>query len=174
MTSTYQDKLPPVGEDHIDYAIKRVNLNVRRIFLKDAADIRIEKLHEVGPDLYLTVKRPVNPYAAAEDLDPEDRSQWVSIPRIHHRFSIQEVLDALAPNGLQVNDGETAVVDALAEVGINVAPEDIAIEVMYLNKYNCKTDWCCSGHPHNHYTSFYIVTSNYCDEMNKALDEINK
>lgn len=52
--------------------------------------------------------------------------------------------------------------------------EDIAIEVMYLNKYNCKTDWCCSGHPHNHYTSFYIVTSNYCDEMNKALDEINK
>lgn len=130
MTSTYQDNIPPVGEDHIDYAIKRVNLSVRRILLKDAADIRIEKLHEVGPDLYLTVKRPVNPYAAAEDLDPEDRSQWVSIPRIYRRFSIQEVLDALAPNGLQVNDGETAVVDALAEVGINVAPEDIAIEVI--------------------------------------------
>ena len=130
MTLNYQEHIPPVGVDHIDYALKRANLAVRRILLKDAADIRIEKLHEVGPDLYLTVKRPVNPYAAAEDLDPEDRSQWVSIPRIHRRFSIQEVLDALAPNGLQVNDGETAVVDALAEVGINVAPEDIAIEVI--------------------------------------------
>lgn len=128
MTSTYQDNIPPVGEDHIDYATKRANLNVRRLMLKEEADIRVEVLKEVGPDLYLSIKRPINPYTPAEELDEEDRSQWVSIPRIHRRFSIQEVLDAFAPNGLTIGEGDNAIVDALGELGIGVKPEDVQIE----------------------------------------------
>ena len=92
MTLAYQDKIPPVDVDHIDYALKRANLGVERVMVKEE-EPRIIAQKAVGSVLYLTLKRPAQPYAVVEELDEEDPSQWVELKREHRRFSIQEVLD---------------------------------------------------------------------------------
>lgn len=136
MTSKYLDPIPPIGEDYIEYAIKRKNLSVRRTMLKTEEEIRIVKAHAVGANLYLTVRRPVDPYAT--ELDEEDNTQWENIPRIHKRFSVAQVLKAFAPNGLTLQpfdeeatdaDKKAAILDALAEIEIGAVSANVDIVV---------------------------------------------
>ena len=105
MTLAYQDKIPPVDVDHIDYALKRANLGVERVMVKEE-EPRITAQKAVGSVLYLTLKRPAQPYAVVEELDEVDPSQWVELKREHRRFSIQEVLD-------DIFEGRVLVVTAL-------------------------------------------------------------
>ena len=147
MTLNYQEKVPPVGVDHIDYAIKRTNLAVRRTMLIDAPDpdvegpttmevgdepqLRIVNARSVGPTLYLTVKRPVNPYLPEEEVDEDDAEQWVEVRREHHRFSVQEVFNDLLAEGLFV-DGHTveSYIAALGRAGITVTEETVSFELV--------------------------------------------
>lgn len=137
MTSKYLDPIPPVGVNHIEYAIERANLSVRRTMLKNEEDIRIVKAHAVGANLYLTIRRPLDPY----ELEPDelDESKWVEIPRVHRRFSVQEVVDSVlngevlllgdysseAPEQDKIN----AVIGALWRGGVTVLPADVEIKV---------------------------------------------
>lgn len=147
MTLNYQDKVPPVGVvDHIDYAIKRINLPVRRTMLIDPVQtsgpevmmlsaeepaLRIVEARAVGPLLYLTVKRPVNPYLPEEEVDEDDPKQWVEIRREHRRFSVQEVFKDLLPEGLGVEENtDEAYITALGRVGIAVTAETVSFELV--------------------------------------------
>ena len=147
MTLNYQEKVPPVGVDHIDYAIKRTNLAVRRTMLIDAPapnidgpttmevgdepELRIVSARSVGPTLYLTVKRPVNPYLPEDEVDEDDAKQWVDVRREHHRFSVQEVFNDLLADGLPVDERTVeGYITALEHVGINVTEETVSFELV--------------------------------------------
>ena len=130
MTLNYQEHIPPVGVDHIDYAIKRANLAVRRTMLKENADLRILAKKAVGSTLYLTVKRPINPYLPVEEVDEDDASQWKEIKREHKRFSVQEVLDDLFENGLTVTALTPAAVMTALDTAIPaLTPDVVSVEV---------------------------------------------
>lgn len=147
MTLNYQDKVPPVDvEDHIDYAIKRSNLPVRRTMLidpppvqgpetlmavEDEATLRLVEARAVGALLYLTVKRPVNPYLPEEEVDEDDPKQWVEIRREHRRFSVQEVFDDLLADGLPVTGRTDAdYIAGLERVGIVVDEETVSFSLV--------------------------------------------
>ena len=146
MTLNYQDKVPPVGVvDHIDYAIKRINLPVRRTMMIDMPstegevttmaaeepELRIVSARAVGPTLYLTLKRPVNPYLPAEEVDEDDAKQWVDVRREHHRFSVQEVFDDLLADGLPVaNRTVEGYIAALESKGITVTEEAVSFNLV--------------------------------------------
>ncbi len=129
MTLNYQDKIPPVDADHIEYALRRANLGVRRAVIKTPEDLNVVKKRSVGPILYLTLKRLVNPYLDDELIDPNDPTQWKLVQRQHTRFSIQEVLDyALSGDQLAIPERtKDAVVLALASMDIGATADDIDV-----------------------------------------------
>lgn len=133
MTLNYQDKIPPVDVNHIDYALRRANLGVRRAVIKTPEDLNVVKKRSVGPILYLTLKRLVNPYLGDELIDPNDPTQWKLVQRQHTRFSIQEVLDyaldyALSGEPLAIDQRtKDAVVLALASMDIGATADDIDV-----------------------------------------------
>ena len=130
MTLKYQDPIPEAGVDHIEYALQRNNVNVKSLKITDEAAVgRITIRKVVDANMYLTYKSPVDPYAEAPEV--EDDSFYKEIPRIHKRFSIQEILDAFFVGGMQVGslDAE-GVLAALEEVGITTTEEELGIKIL--------------------------------------------
>lgn len=125
MTLSYNDLIPPEGiEDHIEYAIKRVNTSVLSKMITTEEDVRIESMKAIGEMLYMQVRRPVNPYTPVEELDDNDPTQWTVIPRCHRRFSLQEIFDDRVDEPLAVSAyTEEAVLAALENIAINLTGE---------------------------------------------------
>ena len=152
MTLNYQDKVPPVDVDHIDYAIKRANLAVRRVMLKEPTDINIVSMKAVGPLLTLRLKRLVDPYLPVEEVDEDDDTQWVVGNRHHRRFSIQEVFDDLFKDGLNVTELTVeGVLAALETQEIGVDEDDIDVKIIGTSAHVTSTNahsflWWGQGH----------------------------
>ena len=134
MTSNYLDPIPPLGEDHIEYAIKRANHKVRQAMMDLTGDFTVISQKALGRNLYLVLEVQVDPYEESE----EEEIPTKKIKRVIRRFTVAEVLAAKLPEGLTIAavfDEETtheekveAVVTALNDADIGVEAENLAMD----------------------------------------------
>lgn len=127
----YTDKIPPVGEDHIDYAIKHNNVAVRRT-MATGENIKIKTVKEQGACLFLEVTRPIDP-TKPPSTDPVVPSEWESRPRTHRRLTVGQILAGKVPDGLTVTKlDKTSVVNAIKDAGIGITEADVDVKIVGL------------------------------------------
>lgn len=120
----YSKLIPPVGVDHVEYALKRVGHSAARIRVRNVNEAAILTRSAAGPTVRLSLKKPLDPYY---DVLPQsnDSAAWTVVKRVVRRFPIQDVLAHLFPNGIyQAFTNITQLTSQLNAGGLGLVAQD--------------------------------------------------